>query len=173
MELLHYKPTHPVTLDPKPPRTRAKSRKKRIRGITFPAITGPDTGILKVHGLTAAGTRYKLWYGENSRRRYISLPAGTSLDEARTRRDNLFKNLKELHGGKPRKLRETEYARKKHVTVLKPDSYIYERPGFFVKILGKQIGAAYTREEAQALRDKWIAENPEKVPHLVTGGQES
>ena len=167
MNLIDYKPTNAVTLDPKPP--RPKIPKKRVRGITFPAPVGPDTGILKVSNLTAAGTRYRLWYVQNTRRRYITLPAGTTIEEARTRRDNLFKNLKDLHGGKARKPGLKQESRKAHVTVLKPDSYIYKRPAFFVKIRGKQVGAANTREEAQAIRDKWLAENPEKMPNLIGG----
>lgn len=168
MNLDHYIPTNAVTLDPRPP--KPKKRKTRLRGITFPSGAGQDTGIVRCRSLAASGTRYRLWYRDGTKRHYVILPVGTTIEQARVKRDNLFRNLKELHGARPRKLRESEVTRKPRTTPLSPDLFIYERPGFIVKILGKQIGQASTREDARAIRDKWIAENPEKVPHLTNGG---
>lgn len=131
--------------------------------LILPAITGPDSGIIVAKTLLKSGPRYKLWYYLGGQRKYVSLPLGTTHEGARTRRDHLHKNLKKLHGAKATKRLARTPRRKEHTVSLKPGMYIYERPPFFVKILGKQIGTARTREEAQTLLDNWVAANPDKV----------
>jgi hypothetical protein len=109
---------------------------------TYPKLLNSDTGIHTVHH--ADGTRYKVWYHVNGRKRYLSLHPRTRIEEARARRDEIYAEL--MADG------ATE-AKHKDVKPRGPKpgqgKYIYKRPPFVVRIHGKQIGAYHTEEEAE------------------------
>jgi len=139
---------------------------KKPKGIIVPEVVNPDTGIHVVRSLAGTEPRRKLWYYVDGKKRYVCLPSGTTLEEARTRRDTLYKNLRTLYGAKKRKP-QTDHVRKPHVTRLTPEKFIYRRKPLVVRILGKQIGEAETWAQAQHLRDTWLKANPAAVPQLT------
>src|SRR5688572_23023888 len=100
MQSKHYKPTSVTTTLPK------LKKKRKLTGVTFPAILTPDTGIHVVKQLT--GDRYRIWFHVGTKKRYVSLPKGTTMDEARTRRDRLYENLKREYGARRRTPREAD-----------------------------------------------------------------
>ena len=138
--------------------------KGKLRGITVPTVTTPNMGIVRVK--TLVGPRYKVWYNAETLKRYILLPKGTTIEEARLRRDRLYDRLLKEYGAKRRKPRTSEVKRKPYSVTLTPRTYIYARPPYVVKILGKQVAEGWTELEAARKRDAWIEANREKVPHL-------
>ena len=156
---MHYKPSKAMP---------AKLKDKRI-GITFPAITTPDTGLHRIKTLVAE--RYRIWYHVGRKKRYVLLPRGTTLEEARKRRDTLYANLKTNYGARQLTAVKTRAtARKPYTVTLTPGKYVYRRPGFVVKICGKQVAEAWTEEEADRKRDAWLLANAARVPHIDLGG---
>lgn len=154
-----YKPT-PVT---------AKKRKPRKTGITYPAILTPDTGIHTVQTLLPE-KKYKIWYQVDGRKHYVTLPKGTTIEDARTRRDRLYENLRTRYRATRRTPKTSETQPRTNKVRVTPGKYIYERPPFIVKIRGKQICEAGTHDEAEAKRDAWLKENSALVPHVLIGG---
>ena len=120
---------------------------------TFPKILNPDTGI---HALRHADgtTRYKIWYHVDGKKRYVSLPPRTMIEEARARRDDLHAALKAARAVEV-KHNDAKPRGPKPGT----GKYIYSRPQFVVRIRGKQLGEFHTEEEAQKVVEKWLTEN--------------
>jgi len=144
-----------------------KPTKRMSKGITFPTIVTPDTGIQVVRTL-GKPDRYKVWFHENGKRRYLTLPAGTSLAEARERRGHLYAALKAQYGGKRRTPRKVNTrGGQKTVLTVRPTQYIYRQPEkYFVKIGGRHIAEARTVEEAAKKRDAWLRKYGALVPHV-------
>lgn len=157
MKSTDYKPAKPV----------ATKRKKT--GITFPAILTPDTGIHRIRSINAP--RYKIWYEVGGRKQYVTLPVGTTIEEARTRRDRLYENLKKQFKARRRTPKATDSERKTYTVSLTPNKYIYRRLPYVVRICGKQIGEARTKYEAEQKRDAWLREHADQVPHINRKGE--
>ena len=135
------------------------SYKTTPNAIHFPAVRTPDTGINRVPCLT--GTRYKVWYLVGGRRRYVMLPKGIDITEARSRRNRLYKRLKDDYGAKRKVMRGrtvSEPAAKKPIKIA-PGRFVYERHPYVVRIRGKQVATARTVAEAEIKRDQWLAAN--------------
>jgi hypothetical protein len=141
----------------------AKSRIKQ--GIVVPKVVSLDTGIHEIRQLTGMGSRYRLWYLVNGKRKYVILPKGVSIEEARVRRDHLHKNLRERYGAKRTDIKTAP--RKKQETLLTPEKFIYRRPPLVIRIMGKQIGEAQTWKEAERIRNTWLKNNVALVPQLA------
>lgn len=135
---------------------RPRKRKSPTKGITVPFITDPDTGIAPLDQVTAV--RYRIWYIEDGKRKYVMLPKGTTIEDARTRRDTLYRNLILDYGArrKPvpvstRKPRELDLSSRKLIRFIPAKYEIHFR--------GKYIGCGKTREIAEAKLAKWIEDN--------------
>ena len=157
---MNYTTTSAVTV--KPPKRRNKTLRKKT-GVTFPAVLTENTGIHIVQTLLPE-KKLKIWYHVGGKKRYVTLPKGTSIEEARIRRDRLYQNLKDLYGAKRRTPKATDPERKEYTVSLTPEKYIYRRAPYIVKIRGKQIGVAATQQLAEKLRDEWLAANEGLVP---------
>ena len=144
-----------------------RKKKTKLKGITYPWLATPDTGITVVRQISQSGDRLKLWYLVDGKRRYVTLPKGTTMDEARTRRDHLYRNLKELHQARQVKVRTITVKRKPSDTQLTPEKYIYRRAPYLVRVLGKVVGEAETREQAVRVRNQWLRANKTLVPQLA------
>lgn len=147
---------------------KKRPKKRKPEGITVPEVLTPDTGIHVIKQLTGTAPRLKLWFHQDGKKKYVSLPAGTTMEEARTRRDHLYRNLRQLYQAKKRSPRNLGTVRKPHETSLTPEKFIYRRKPLVIRILGKQIGEADTREQAERLRNKWLKENSTLVPQLTS-----
>ena len=135
-------------------------------GIAIPTLRTPNTGIHAIQQIEGP-PRYKIWFHVDGKKRYVLLPRGTSLTEARTRRDNLYKNLRWRYRAKRRTPRNWEKVGHK-VTELTQHTFIYRVPvTYVVRIRGRKVGEARSKLEAEQIRDKWIAENADKVPDLA------
>ena len=144
------------------------STKPKHPGITFPEILTPNTGIHIIERIT--GTRYKVWYHVDGKKRYLSLPNGITLTEARTRRDTLYKNLKTTYGAKKRKPRTANSRPSQSVIQVDQKTYLYRIPAMWgVRIRGKHIGKHRDLLKAGAIRDAWLKENADLVPHVLLG----
>jgi len=165
MPAINYKTT---TVSTKP----AKRNKGGIpdTGIVVPTLRNLNTGIHAIQQIEG-GPRYKLWYHVDGKKRYVSLPKGISLTEARHRRDNLFRNLREKYAAKRRTPRNRENGGRK-VPELTQHTFIYRVPATYgIRIRGRKVGKARTKYEAEQIRDRWIADNADKVPDLATAGK--
>ena len=142
-----------------------KTKLKKRKGITFPSLLTPDTGIHTIQ--TPDGPRHKIWFHVDGKKRYVLLPP-CDLAEARERRSNLYKNLATKYGAKRRTPRPAEADPKpRTVSVKKENQYVYLQPAVWVVRIGsKKIGSAKTPEQARAMRDAWLRENAAKVPHI-------
>lgn len=152
---MSYKTT-PVTVLPELPPIKPRRRPKRV-GTTFPRITSKDTGIHTIK--TLEGNRYKIWFLAGEKKRYVTLKKGTTIEEARKRRDTLYKNLREKFGAKGRTFKSVA-SRPPAEPTWKPGKYIYRRKPFVVRVRGKQIGEFDTEEQAQWGLNQWLKENP-------------
>lgn len=151
---MNYKTAIPMSAVLPPP-----PKKRKPKGITFPSILTADTGI---HTLKTLGPiRFKVWYSVDGKKRYVTLPKDTTIEDARARRDRLYARMKEGYGAKRRKPKPHEVtAKPRTVSPLKPTTYIYHRPeSWQVKFRGKLIGEGKTPAEAEAKRDAWLAAN--------------
>ena len=163
---MSYKPTNAVLLD-LPPLPKKPRKKKLPKGIVVPKVLTPDTGIHAIRQLAGEGDRYRLWYHIDGKRKYLALPRGTSLDEARVRRDHLFRNLRTKYDAKTHVTRTFDKPRKDHATKLTPELYICRQDPFVIRVMGKEIGTAKTWKQAEQVRNRWLKSNAEKVPHLT------
>lgn len=136
-------------------------------GLIVPKVIAPDTGIHIIRKLT--GDVYKIWFHNDGKKRYLTLPTGITLEGARTRRNKLYANLRKKYGAIQRTPKTSNTLRKSYTTKLGPTTYIYPVPErvvpahFAIRIRGAKIATADTREQAVAKRDKWLAENPGTV----------
>lgn len=127
---------------------------------SIPPSVSPDTGIHVVKQIDRV--RYKIWYHVGRNKRYVTLPPGTTLPEARVARDNLYENLRKKFGAvKRRKRKPHDFGQKEAPpTKVRLDTFLYKRDPWIVRIRGKQIGSARCKTEARIIRDRWLAENP-------------
>lgn len=154
---MDYKPTKTVTTKRKP--------KKANAGITFPRIASVNMGIHVITRLN--GIRYKVWYRVDGKKKYVLLPRGISLTEARLRRDNLYRNLKKDYGAKSRKPRDPSLPKPTRTVRLTQNTFLRRIPAHWaVEIRGKTVGTAKFKIDAEAKRDAWLAANPEAIPEL-------
>ena len=116
--------------------------------ITYPLTTHPDTGIHTVYG-----NRLKIWHEVDDRKQYLTLPPGTTIDEARARRDELYRTLAE-QGARP--VTVAPRTRKPTEVSWKPGKYTYERKPSTVRIRGHQIGEFTSKQEAQDAVNQWF-----------------
>ena len=137
--------------------------------IHFPKLVRADTGIHSV--TTLAGRRYRVWWVEDGVKRYVSLPPGIGIEEARERRDRLYQRLKADYGASRKTLR-TSKGRPKvgHSLDVTPGKFIYRRDPFVVRIRGVQVGTASTLKTAEAMRDRWLAKHGFKTNAEVRHG---
>lgn len=142
-----------------------KPKKRPQKGIWVP-VTSPrsDQGLSIVRHLN--GQKIRIWYMVDAKKKYVPLPRGTTVEEARERRDRLYENLKALHGAKARSFAKRPGPEHYQVR-LDHNLYIYERPRWMVRIMGRQIGVAHTHPEAVTLRNNWLRANRDKVPNLI------
>jgi hypothetical protein len=142
-----------------------KTKPKKRKGITYPSLLTPDTGIHTIQ--TPDGPRFKIWYHNDGKKRYLLLPP-CDMAEARERRSHFYRNLATKYGAKRRTPRPAEVDPKPYtVSVLKPNQYVYLQPAVWVVRIGsKKVGSAKTPEKARAMRDAWLRENAAKVPHI-------
>lgn len=147
--------------------TKVKAKRRKDRGLLIPKVTSanPNRGVERI--LSLSEVRYQVWYLNNLKRHTVLLPKGLTIEEARTRRDTLYKNLKETYGAKA-SLSAGRMTQQINKVTLTPSTYIYYRKPWVVRIRGKQIGDAKTQEGAEAIRNAWLAVNPNAIPNLVT-----
>lgn len=141
------------------------TKKKPRKGIWLPSATkDSDVGIAVIRFLDY--TKYQIKYQQDGKWRFVPLPQGTTLEEARERRNHLYRNLRAQHGAKTLPKRNTKPRKPRRVHTYY-NTYIYARDPWIVRIGGKQIGSAKTKTEALTLRNDWLRANPDKVPRII------
>lgn len=148
-------------------KTKAKIPKNRISVPMVPAES-PDTGIHVIDQVK--GVRYKVWYHHGDRKRYVTLPYGISIAEARERRDTLYRNLVNQYEAVRRRKRtdgDSKAPAPRPITldeVGATDRYIYKRDPYVVRIRGRQIGTSATKTGAMLLRNEFLGQNTKDHP---------
>ena len=130
-------------------------------GVTIPELITPDMGIHRVQ--LRGDVRFKLWHEQDGRKRYLTLPAGTTIEQARARRDALYADLRK-HGARTRTPKDVNPRKDSPAA---PSwglgKYIYRRKPFVARIRGKQIGEFTTEQEAQQAVNGWFNKNAKHI----------
>lgn len=118
--------------------------------VTYPTLLTPDTGLHHVND-----SRWRVWYHQDGRKRYLRLPAGITIEEARLRRDAIYEEL-QRQGAEPR-------------TPKPPNPRLISRPvspsitrvpeHFVIYFRGKYVGTGKTREIAEQKLAAWLEVN--------------